>query len=457
MTGVSAVPPLIVFGFLLALLYEKTGSIIPGILLHMLNNSVALLGQSARRRRVDAARIPARDPPPRPRAGSCRAPGGARRAAAAAPRRRRAPVPTATVKIRVGHLHGGKAPIYGTVPVSGSIAPFVPGQNVDVTFYLDSHKLLISERRASSKGGGEAGTFGPASSSARTASTRPAPPTPRPRRSAATPPCARAGRSASPRCTRVECGKVVEGFKGALAKMGYVSGGGSCFNGRLGREVLAYRKVNGMARDRAGRRGARQDGLRRQRRLPRPLPRRRRARRGAARQAGPRPRQGRASPSRSTRSRPASPRPRRSPATTTSTCARPATTRRACTTPSTGTTATPSTATRKSPTTPPATAVSAPSSPTSPASTTSCTTARASSSSDVVAVPDLDAAKRTLLAELREHSLVIGEVTLSSGAEAQYYVDARRTLLRAGRLPRRRRADRRRRDRAPARPRSAAR
>ena len=30
---------------------------------------------------------------------------------------------------------------------------------------------------------------------------------------------------------------------------------------------------------------------------------------------------------------------------------------------------------------------------------------------------DLDAAKETLLAELREHSLVIGEVTLSSGAD----------------------------------------
>lgn len=43
---------------------------------------------------------------------------------------------------------------------------------------------------------------------------------------------------------------------------------------------------------------------------------------------------------------------------------------------------------------------------------------------------DLDAAKRTLLAELREHSLTIGEVTLASGATAQYYVDARRALLR---------------------------
>ncbi|HEX4463789.1 MAG TPA: phosphoribosyltransferase family protein [Solirubrobacterales bacterium] len=45
-------------------------------------------------------------------------------------------------------------------------------------------------------------------------------------------------------------------------------------------------------------------------------------------------------------------------------------------------------------------------------------------------MPDLAAAKQTLLAELREHSLILGEVTLSSGATAQYYVDARRALLR---------------------------
>ncbi len=41
----ASVPVLVAFGFILALLYEKTGSIWPGILLHMLNNSVALLGQ----------------------------------------------------------------------------------------------------------------------------------------------------------------------------------------------------------------------------------------------------------------------------------------------------------------------------------------------------------------------------------------------------------------------------
>jgi len=35
-----------------------------------------------------------------------------------------------------------------------------------------------------------------------------------------------------------------------------------------------------------------------------------------------------------------------------------------------------------------------------------------------------------LIAELREHALIIGEVTLTSGALAQYYVDAKRAILR---------------------------
>ena len=43
--------------------------------------------------------------------------------------------------------------------------------------------------------------------------------------------------------------------------------------------------------------------------------------------------------------------------------------------------------------------------------------------------PATDARGR-LAAELREHALVIGKVTLSSGAEAEYYVDAKRAILR---------------------------
>ena len=37
--------------------------------------------------------------------------------------------------------------------------------------------------------------------------------------------------------------------------------------------------------------------------------------------------------------------------------------------------------------------------------------------------------KAALVAQLREHALVIGEVTLTSGQTAQYYVDAKRAIL----------------------------
>jgi orotate phosphoribosyltransferase len=39
-------------------------------------------------------------------------------------------------------------------------------------------------------------------------------------------------------------------------------------------------------------------------------------------------------------------------------------------------------------------------------------------------------ARDRLVAALREHALVLGEVTLTSGAVAQYYVDAKRAILR---------------------------
>jgi orotate phosphoribosyltransferase len=42
----------------------------------------------------------------------------------------------------------------------------------------------------------------------------------------------------------------------------------------------------------------------------------------------------------------------------------------------------------------------------------------------------LRAARASLVALLREHALVIGEVTLTSGALADYYVDAKRAILR---------------------------
>lgn len=159
-----------------------------------------------------------------------------------------APVPDATVKIiEVGNIHGGRAQIYDTVPVRGTLSPYVPGQKVEVTFYLDGHRL-VSHKVAVSKGSGDSGSFessvvvkqdGKYAVSAKHKAN-----------------AVLGGDSTVRKSWKVsfpslhpgECGKVVKGFKKELAKMGYVSGGGSCFNGRLGREVLAYRKVNDMNR-----------------------------------------------------------------------------------------------------------------------------------------------------------------------------------------------------------------
>ncbi len=156
-------------------------------------------------------------------------------------------VPDATVKIEVGHLHGGRAEIYDTVPVSGTIEPYAPGQRVEVAFYLDGHRL-VRHRVAVAKGAGDTGVFrssvivredGKYAVAARHAATAAL---------GADSTVRKSWRVSFPGLHPGECGAVVKGFKGAMAKMGYASGGGSCFNGRLGREVLAYRKVNGKSR-----------------------------------------------------------------------------------------------------------------------------------------------------------------------------------------------------------------
>jgi len=46
------------------------------------------------------------------------------------------------------------------------------------------------------------------------------------------------------------------------------------------------------------------------------------------------------------------------------------------------------------------------------------------------ALPPSFLARERLVAALREDALVVGEVTLTSGARAQYYVDAKRAILR---------------------------
>ena len=155
----------------------------------------------------------------------------------------------ATVRIaNVGHLNKGRAAIYSTVPVVGTVTPFAPHQQVEVTFYLDGRKLLMRKARVR-KGQGDSGVFKaevliredgryaasahlPASGSLLGDRT-----------------VRKSWKVSFPALAAGECERVVKGFKRAMAQLGYVAGGGSCFSGRLGREVLAYRKVNGMSRN----------------------------------------------------------------------------------------------------------------------------------------------------------------------------------------------------------------
>jgi hypothetical protein len=158
----------------------------------------------------------------------------------------------ATVKIRIGHLHGGKARIMSTVPVIGTLSPFVPGEKVQVSFFLNGHQIERKTVKVS-KGKGGNGAFrakiriekaGKYAASARHVATDALTGDSTVRKS---------WRVSFPSLHEGECGDVVVGFKKAMRTMGYVANDGRCFGGKTSRGVLAYRKVNGMTRSfRAG-------------------------------------------------------------------------------------------------------------------------------------------------------------------------------------------------------------
>ena len=173
------------------------------------------------------------------------APAGSKKAATAV-------VPDATVKIEVGHLDNGRAQIYGKVPVFGTIKPYVPGQRVEVSFFLDG-KELVSHKLAVGKGKGGTGSFrssvivredGKYAVSATHEATAVL---------GADSTVRKSWKVSFPALHQGQCGDVVVGFKKAMREMGYIANSGSCFGGKTARGVLAYRKVNGKSRSmRAG-------------------------------------------------------------------------------------------------------------------------------------------------------------------------------------------------------------
>jgi hypothetical protein len=155
--------------------------------------------------------------------------------------------PKATVTIEPQKLDGGKATILDTVPVAGTVKPYVAGQHVEVDFFLNGHQV-VKRQVAVQQGPNETGTFeasvvvkegGKYAVSAKHVATAAL---------GADQTVRKSWTVSFPKLAKGECSPVVKAFKGHLAKMGYVSGGGDCFTARLAREVLAFRKVNGMDR-----------------------------------------------------------------------------------------------------------------------------------------------------------------------------------------------------------------
>jgi hypothetical protein len=182
-------------------------------------------------------------------AAALAAPGGA---AAAQHKPPPAESPAATVKIEPRGLEGGKARILSTVRVAGTLRPYVPGQRVAVTFYLNGKPVKRANVKVG-KGKGRSGAFdaririkeaGKYAVSARHAPTA---------QLGGDSTVRKSWRVSFPSLRQGKCGPVVLAFKKGMRKMGYVANDGRCFGGKTARGVLAYRKVNGMARSmRAG-------------------------------------------------------------------------------------------------------------------------------------------------------------------------------------------------------------
>jgi hypothetical protein len=180
--------------------------------------------------------------PALPAPAGAEAPEALRDATAAAVRRK------ATVKIQVRGLRNGRAPVMSRVPVTGTVEPFRRGQVVKVTYFVNGDKLLTKKAKVR-KGKRGRGKFvsrirlrrgGKYAVSARLPGTA---------RLKGDQTIRKDWKLRYPSISAGECGRAAQGFKGALRRLGYVPGGGPCFNSRTARAVIAYRKVNGMSRN----------------------------------------------------------------------------------------------------------------------------------------------------------------------------------------------------------------
>lgn len=156
-----------------------------------------------------------------------------------------------TVRVKPFGLKHGRARIMSTITAGGSVSPWRPGQKVQVWFFHNGKRYEIRKPKLK-KGKGNYGTFRTSiitkkggKYAVRAKYYGKAGKDPVSRGSSAH----KSWKVSFRALRKGQCGKVVRGFRLALNRIGVVPGGGKCFNGKMERAVLAYRKLNRMSRN----------------------------------------------------------------------------------------------------------------------------------------------------------------------------------------------------------------
>ncbi len=159
-------------------------------------------------------------------------------------------VAKATVKIKPFGLRGGRAKIMSKVTIGGNIKPYSPGQRVRVRFFHNA-KQFTSRRVKVKKGPGKYGTFRASIYTKRGG-----------KYAAQAKYFGQSGDDPISRDSTVrkswkvrfvslspgQCGRTVRGFRKALNDLAMVPSNNTCFDGKMQRAVLAYRKLNSLGR-----------------------------------------------------------------------------------------------------------------------------------------------------------------------------------------------------------------
>jgi hypothetical protein len=155
-----------------------------------------------------------------------------------------------TVKIKPLGLRDGRVKIMGKVTIAGSLKPFRPGQRVVVRFFHDSKQFKSRVVRVR-KGNGNFGSFKTAIYTKMAGKYAAQATYYGKRGSDAVSPDSTTRKSWKVRFTALrpgQCGRVIRAFRQALNELAMVPSKNRCFDGKMQRAVLAYRKLNGLGR-----------------------------------------------------------------------------------------------------------------------------------------------------------------------------------------------------------------